>query len=317
MEKDMNFFDLCVLIGRAIGRCCKALWDGILYMIRLTYHYWWVVVPIVILGIAAAFYLSRNENLTYKMNAVANLNGCSIQQFEQVYAPVRAMQMLPEGADITPFVEKRIAYAFETFRVIDCLDDGYADYIDFNKSSSPTDTVEVQMQDQICLQFRIKQRNMDKVPEIEKALMELINSNTALQRAYVVYLQNLQEVAAFNHTQAHKLDSLTTHYYFSNPSPAQPMNYPGNGVNFYGDRQVHLFLNNIYNHQEHMQKFDNRLQLATAPVVLVNHFAADKDPVNGRLKMLAIFLLLGWLGGCALAELIDKRKAIRAWLRGE
>ena len=154
-------------------------------------------------------------------------------------------------------------------------------------------------------------------PEIEKALMELINSNTALQRAYVVYLQNLREVAAFNHTQAHKLDSLTTHYYFSNPSPAQPMNYPGNGVNFYGDRQVHLFLNNIYNHQEHMQKFDNRLQLATAPVVLVNHFAADKDPVNGRLKMLAIFLLLGWFGGCALAELIDKRKAIRAWLRGE
>ena len=313
----MNFFDLCVLIGRAIGRGCKALWNGVLYLVRLTYRYWWVVMPIVILGIAAGWYLSRTENLTYKMNAVACLNGASIQQFEQAYAPVRANQMLPEGAAITPFVEKRIAYRFETYRVIDCLDDGYADYIDFHNSSSPTDTVEVQMKDQICLQFRIKQRNLDKVPAIEEALMEMINANEALQRAYGVYLQNMKEIVAFNHTQTQKLDSLTSSYYFYNPSAARPMNYPGNGVNFYGDRRVDLFLEDIYDHQEHMQLYDARLQLATDPVVLVNHFAADKDPVNGRLKMLVIFFLLGWLGGCCLAELIDKRKAIFAWLRGE
>ena len=311
----MNFFDLCVLAWRAMGRGCKALWNGVLYLIRLSYRYWWVVVPVVILNLAGAWYLSRTENLTYKMNAVACLNGCSIQQFEQAYAPMRSEQMLPADAAITPFVQDRIAYAFETFRVIDCLADGSADYVDFKESSSPTDTVEVQMQDQICMQFRIKKRNMDKVPAIEKALMELINANDALQRSHAVYLQNMEEIAAFNHTQAHKLDSLTTHYYFSNPSPAAPMNYPSNGVNFYGDRQVRLFLRDIYSHQGHMQYCDNRLQLATDPVVLVNHFAADKDPVNGRIKMLAIFLIFGWLCGCIIAELIDKRKAISAWLK--
>ena len=315
MEKDMNFFDLCVIIGRAIGRGCKALWNGVLYLIRLTYRYWWIVMPVVILGIAAAWYLSREKNLTYKMNAVVCINGGSIQQFEQAYAPMRSMQMLPDDAAITPFVKKRIAYEFETYRVIDCLDDGYADYIDFAKSSSPTDTVEVQMQDRLCLQFRIKQRNMDQVPAIEEALLEILNANEALQRAYAVYLQNLQEITTFNHTQAFKLDSLTSNYYFYNPSAAQPMNYPGNGVNFYGDRHISLFLEDIYDHQEHMQLDDARLQLATAPVVLVNHFAADKDPVNSRLKMLFIFFLLGWFGGCALAELIDKRKALRAWLK--
>ena len=311
----MNFFDLCVLIGRAIGRGCKALWNGVLYLIRLTYRYWWVVLPVVILGIAAALRISREDNLTYKMNAVACLNGCSIQQFEQAYAPMRSQQMLPADAAITPFIKGRIAYEFQTYRVIDCLDDGYADYIDFKNSSSPTDTVEVQMKDQICMQFRIKQRNLDKVPAIEEALMEILNANEALQRAYGVYLQNLKEVTAFNHTQTQKLDSLTSSYYFYTPSAARPMNYPGNGVNFYGDRRVELFLEDIYDHQEHMQLFDARLQLASAPVVLVNHFAADCKPVNGRKKMLAIFFLLGWLGGCALAELIDKRKALSAWLK--
>ena len=311
----MNFFDLCVLTGRAIGRGCKAVWNGVLYLIRLTYRYWWIVLPVVILGLAAAWRISREDNLTYKMNAVACLNGASIQQFEQAYAPMRSKQMLPADAAITPFIEDRIAYGFETFRVIDCLDDGIADYIDFKESSSPTDTVEVQMQDQICLQFRIKQRNLDKVPAIEAALMDLLNANEAMQHGYEAYLQNLKEITTFNHTQAHKLDSLTTHYYFSNPSSASPMSYPGNGVNFYGDRHISLFLTDIYDHQEHMQMDDARLQLATAPVVLVNHFAADKDPVNGRLKMLAIFFLLGWLGGCVIAELIDKRKALSAWLK--
>ena len=315
MEKDLNFFDLCVMTSRAIGRGCKALWNGLMYMIRLTYRYWWVVIPIVILGLAAALYLSRKENLTFKMNAVACINGGSIQQFEQAFAPVRSMQMLPEDAAITPFIKERTAYAFETYRVIDCLDDQIADYVDFKKHSSPTDTVEVQMKDQICLQFRIKQRNMDKVPDIEQALMEFLNANSALRSAYVGYLKNMQELAAFNHTQAHKLDSLTTHYYFSNPSPAQPMNYPGNGVNFYGDRRISLFLEDIYDHQEHMVKHDQRAQLTTAPIVLVNHFAADPKPVNNRKKMLFILFLLGWMGGCALAELIDKRKALSAWLK--
>jgi hypothetical protein len=31
--------------------------------------------------------------------------------------------------------------------------------------------------------------------------------------------------------------------------------------------------------------------------------------------MVVIFFLLGWIGGCALAEIVDKRKAIAEWLK--
>ena len=64
-----------------------------------------------------------------------------------------------------------------------------------------------------------------------------------------------------------------------------------------------------------MQLNDYRLQLATAPVVLENHFAVDKKPVMSRLQTLAIFILLSWCIGCLLAEVIDQRKAICAWLK--
>ena len=311
----MNFFDLCVALGRAIGRGFAALGRLFARMIRLTYRYWWLVITLVIIAIAAALYTTRKENISYRVNAVAFLNGASIQQFEQAYALLRNSQQLPTDAAILPFIKRKQVGAFETYRVVDCLDDGVADYIDFKHKSSPTDTIKVQMDDRLCLQFRIKKRDMHLLPEIEAGVLDVLNGDEAMQKSYAGYIANLREEVAFDHRQAQKLDSLTSSYYFNNTTPVQPTQYSGNGVNFYGDRRIHLFLDEIYEQQKHMQQNDYRLQLATAPVVLENHFAVDKKPVMSRRQTLAIFILLSWCIGCLLAEVIDQRKAICAWLK--
>lgn len=311
----MTFIDLCVACGRGIADGCKAFGRLLARMVRLTYRYWWVVITCVVLALAAALYFTRCENLTYKMNAVALLNGPSVQQFEQAYAPLRSGRLLPADAAITPLVKEKTAKAFTTYRVIDCLHDGNADYIDFKHQSKPYDTLNVQMQDRLCLQFRLKARDMERLPEIEKGILDYLNGNEPMQQSYVSYLANLREAVRFNHAQAQKLDSLTSAYYFYNASSAQPMNYSGNGVNFYGDRKIRLFLEEIYKQQKHMQQDDYRLQLATAPVVLENHFTAFPKPVNGRMKYVLLFLILGWAFGCLIAEIIDKRKALSAWLK--
>ena len=312
MERDMNFIDLCVTCGRAIGRGCKAFGCLLARMIRLSYRYWWIVITLVILSIAGALYYTRNDNLTYKLNAVALLNGPSIQQFEQVYAPLRSGRLLLAQSTIAPFVSEQVAWHFETFRIVDCLADGEADYIDFRHKSSPVDTLNVQMSDRLCLQFRMKARDLSHLPEVEQALLAWFNSNEAMQQSYNAYVTNLREEVRFNHAQAQKLDSLTSAYYFYTQTEAKPA---ANGVNFYGDRKVRLFLDEIYEQQKHLQQGDYRLQLATAPVTLENHFTADPKPVNGRVKCLILFFLLGWIVGCLIAELIDKRKALSAWLK--
>lgn len=312
----MNFFDLCVACGRAAGRGCAALWRLVAHMLRLTYHYWWIVLTLVVLAVAASLYYTRKSNLTYRANAVALINGGSIQQFEQAFAPLRANQLLPPDAMITPLVLEKKVRDFDTYRVIDVKHDENPDFIDFKRKTAYNDTVNVLMHDRLCIQFRIKERDLKLLPQVEAGVLQLLNSNPALQQSYATYMVNLRNEAIFNHTQAQKLDSLTTHYYFYSPSGNEPNTYmSGTGVNFYGDRRVHLFLRDIYKQQEHMQRTDYRLQLATAPVVLENHFALDPKPVNGRLKYLVVFFLLGWIFGCALAELVDKRKAICAWLK--
>jgi hypothetical protein len=227
MEKEMNFLDLCMAIGRAIGRACKACGQLLAHMLRLSYRYWWVVLTMVVLALAAALYYTREGNVTHRVNAVAILNGPTLQQFEQAYAPLQLDKSIPDGAAIKPFVEERTAKLFETYHVIDCLDDGVADKIDFKRKIQATDTVNVVMLDRICLQFRIKERDFKYIPQIEQAMLDFLNSNDAMQQSYATYLRNLQEVVAFNHSQAQKLDSLTSAYYFNTPTQAQPMAYSG------------------------------------------------------------------------------------------
>lgn len=315
----MNFFDLCVACGRGIGRCCKACVRLLARMARLTYRYWWIVLTMVVLALAAALYYTRKDNVINKVNAVAMVNVGSIQQFEQAFAPLRTKKMIPEDAPIYAFLDEHVATGFDTYRVIDCLNDYTADFIDFKRSIKPTDTVNVIMQDRVCIQFCLKNRDLDSLPVIEQAMLDFLNSNEAMQKAYCVYLENLRDEVAFNHIQAVKLDSLTSHYYFRGHLGKNSFGQMQQGTvvmsDWGGDWRVRLFLDDIYEQREHLQLKDYRLHMATAPVVLENHFAVDKKPVNGRAKCCILFLILGWVFGCAIAELIDKRKALNEWLK--
>ena len=315
MEKEMNFWDLCVTIARGIGRACVAIWNVIARMIRLTFRYWYIVVTLVVLGIAAAIYHTRPANIHYRVNATALINGASLQQFEEAFAPLKSGRLLPENAEIAKYMYNKQAQRFDLFRIVDAKDDEMPDYIDFKRKSSPKDTVEVLMHDRMCIQFRLPAYAIPMIPDIEKAMLEVLNGNEGLQKAYEVYLKNLQAEVAFNHRQAIKLDSLTSAYYFNAGAPVEMKDKNGSGVNFYGDRKIRLFLKDIYKQQLHTQLGDYRLQLATAPVVLENHFAVDPKPIMTRMQCVVLFFLLSWIGGCLIAEIIDKRKAIYAWLK--
>lgn len=314
-QREMNFFDLCVAFAHVVAKGFKALWQLLLRMVRISYQLWWVVIPCVLICVAAALYYSRPTNLKYRVNAVALLNGISIQQFEQSFAMLSLVNQMPKDATITPYIKEKTVTNFKLYKVIDCMHDGTADFIDYDDNSSPTDTLSVQMQDRIAMQFCIKDCNLSLLPDIESGMMQFLNDNSIFQNTYNTYINNLKNKVAFNHSQAVKLDSLTTQYYFNNNFLNKKMAGVGNGVTFVSDWRVDLFLDDIYDQQEQLQIDDNRLQLATAPVALENHFVVDSKPLNSRNKCIVIFFLLGWIGGCVLATLIRYRQSIFAWLK--
>lgn len=311
----MNFWDLCVAIARAIGRACAAAWDVVARMIRLTWRYWWTVLPVMALAIGAAIYYSRPDNICYRVNAIAFLNGPSVQQFEQKYNALQTGYLMDGNERIAQLLNNSKVEAFTSYRVVDCMHDGTADLIDFKRKSSPTDTLRLLMDDRLCLQFRLRAYCLGTVAEVENALLEWLNADEAMQQSYAVYVENLKDQVVFDHKQTVKLDSLTSAYYYNAGTTCMTQDRNGTGVNFYGDRRIRLFLNDIYRQQKHVQLSDYRLQLATAPVTLENHFTVDPKPVHSRTQIMLIFCLLGWIAGCVIAQIIDKRKAIYAWLK--
>ena len=319
MEKEMNFFDLCVACGHGISRGCKAFGRLLGRMIRLTYRYWWIVLTVLALSVAAGLFYTRYENSINKVYAVAMVNVGSIQQFEQAFAPLRTGKMIPEDKAILGFLADKKASHFETYRVIDCLGDGSADFIDYKRKTSLSDTINVVMQDRICMEFRVKNRDLGQLPEMEQAVLDFLNANEALQQSYLVYLDNLRDEAVFDHNQAVKLDSLTSHYYFRGHIGSDSFEHMQQGTvvmsDWGGDWKVKLFLDKIYEQRVHLQATDYRYHLATAPVVLENHFSVHGRPVNDRKLFIVLFLLLGWIVGCAIASMVDNRKAISTWLK--
>lgn len=317
MEKETNFIDLCVSIGKAIGRGCKALVALIGKMLQLTYRYWWLVFTIMILAAVCSLYYTRPNNRIYKVNAIATINGPALQDVQERYQALgktrlddRIEQQKLQTILSLSNEECRGLNKFKTFYVIDNLDDGTADEVDFHEKSSGDDTVHVRMYDRLALQFRTKSPN--SVPQIEKQIIAYLNNDPSFQSAFAGMQAHLMRQKEFEMAQIEKLDTLTSRFYQVGEMKQVEMNHYDIML---GRREVVLFLDDIEDFFDTKSRHDSRYTLCTAPVVLSSPFVVDVRPVNGPVKYLFFALLLGWLVGCCLAALIEKRKDITAFLR--
>lgn len=316
----MNFFDLCVAFCRAIGRGIKACGNLLAQMIHVTYRQWWIVLIVVVAAIVLANIYSRSSNRTYKVEAVAVLNGPTLELTEQVYRHLN--QPLP--ADLSP--ENSLANVlnlslddlegvkdFDIFPVIDCKHDSIPDYIDYRKSSNSSDTTNVRMQNRVCLQFRTK--NIAKAPIVEEALLAYLNGNPAMQRAYEHKRVIAERKAKFAKDQVEKLDSLTSAFYFQQGQGYQAQAGVWEKGFVLGRREIRLFTSAIYDEIDRYTRLDYDLMYCTAPVVLTNDFVINPHAVNSPLKMTILAIILGWIIGCIIAALVEQRKRILEWLK--
>lgn len=307
MEKETNLFDLFLMAWHAFKRGSLCLWHFVVETVRLTFRKWWITFPILALFIGLSFYYTRQENATYKVYAVATLNGPSLVQFDEVFRTLQSGVFFGELPTIAQPILDRVAYRFETFPVIDCLRDSTIDYIDFKRKTTYKDTVDWQMRDHICIQFRVKYKDLSQIPAIEEHLLEYLNTNEAMQRAYQASLPMLDREVVFCHDQVEKLDSLTSAFYFNNVLSLGEHSTNTIVAGDFNDRRIKLFLPTIYQHMDYTRKLDIRRAEAVAPVVLANHFAVNPRVVNGKLRMLVLFAFVGWIVGLFIAKGVECR----------
>ena len=317
-QREMNLFDLCRAFVRGIGKGVKWLVYRFGDMIRLSFRQWWVVLIVVALCVAAALYYSREDNRKYEVDAIAMLNGVTNEMVRAEFERLDKSCFLFEHQNLTSLLGVDVELAisnnrFETFNVIDLLADTTIDMVDYQRSAPRMDTLYKHVPNMVALRFCTESPN--RIPEMEEALLNYLNTRPYFQSLYETYYKGLEREARFHRDQIEKLDSLTSVFYFSQNNREQVQMKVWESGMVLGRREMALFLEDIYLEMRESECVNARLAVATAPVVLQSHFVVNPRAVNGPLRMSAIAIVVGWLLGLIMASLVENRKRILAWLQ--
>lgn len=320
MNNETNLWDLVSSFFSWIGKLIRSLFIFLGACVRLTYRKWWIVLIMVALVMAAALYYSRPLNRIYKVNAVAVLNGPTVDMAREAWGQLENachpglcyeqsyQALLGLNNDITLNLRQ-----FHSYQVVDLLRDSIPDFIDYSNSYANEDTMNAVMPDRVALSFRTKTPMAIRV--IEDSLMSYLNHLPNFVAAYDLHKADIERQSKFYHDQIEKLDSLTTTFYFEEGFAHQVQFDRWETNMLIGKREVELFVDDIVDMIQKGKKADHELAMCTAPVVLVNHFTLCPRPTNGRIKCCLLALLIGWVLGLMLAYPFEKRKELLEWLK--
>ncbi len=319
-QHELNLWELCLICTRAIGKALCGLWQLCTNTLRLSLQRWYIVLPIVILGIAAAAYYSRPSNRIYQVGAMVHLSGVNRTDVNRLYTSlafatpeiINQEQTLSALLGLTNEQTAKLR-RFETWGVLDYQRDSLPDVVDKKNKHSLADTVTVVMPDYLYLTFRTKRPQEAQV--VGQAIINYLNSNADLQRAHQAHRNVLQRKVDFCRTQIDKLDSLTTAFYFEQVGDGHVRFERWSSAFIVGDRRIDLIHPDILGLIRKTEIAEKQLVMASAPVVPMGEFVVEPKAVNGSLKCLVLGFLASYLLGCLLALAWNRRKQLAQWMR--
>lgn len=315
-NNEKTLWDLCVACFHGIAYGIRSLIAITGRSLQISYRHWWLVGLVVIIALAGALYYTRQDNRKYKVNAIVTLNGPTSHEVKTCYEALD--QSFPDAVFAAQSLGQQLGLSAEDCRTVECIrafyvidnkHDGLADYVDWDRHNSGTDTVNVRMRDQLALQFVT--RRVDKIALLEEHIITYLNAQPSFARAYEAYRMNMERQKQFDLQQIEKLDTMTSRMY----AQAGQTQIQSNAWNLMmGKQQISLPLGDIEEYMKRKALRDTRATLCTAPVVLQGHFVAEARPINTRGKWCVIALIAGWIIGCLLAFVWEQRRAIRTYL---
>lgn len=317
-KDELNLWDLIVLFFKSIKKYCIYFITAIGKMLQLTFRRIIVVSIITLLGFAAGLYLSRPSARFYEAGAMAWLNGPTSQMVKQVnrqletafpknYAESLSLSSLLGIPDSVALNIRKI----ESFHVVDFQNDSTPDMIDFKNNHSMEDTLNVISPN--YLYFRLQTKKVEQLPIFEKAFLNYLNSNTNIQQLYANYKINQERTQQIHETELQRLDSLEQLTYLHPQEHLKAQLYQSQFL--IGEQRTQILFEDIQAVLQTQQRYIPYHALCTAPVVLLDHFAANPTAVNNRLKMSILGIFIGYFIGLLIALCIEQRRKILDYLR--
>lgn len=252
--------------------------------LQLLYRYKWLTIAVFVFCVAAGMYLSRPSAKMYKAEAMAVLHGGEAQTVREVLKQLENSLAsddkisLATKMGIPDSVSKNIL-EIRTFNVIDYLDDGTADKIDFKNTHTLDDTMNVKMKNRLYI--RIKTRNIAQVPVFQDALLRYFAANPILNTQFEAQKKHYTDQIKICDAELQRIDSMAKVFYFKDAG--DQMKFDNNKL-IVGESRKQLFYNELLEINTRKAWAEIKLADCVSPVNFPSDFVVIPRAVNSRLK---------------------------------
>ena len=179
-SKEVNLLDLIKMFNNWLKNVGKSILKLFNYLFKTSYKDKYSILVILIISIIIGQYYARPSNRQYYAEAMAYLFGPDAQTVKEITKQLENVNSRNKSTSLSTklslpdSITKNIV-SITSYYVIDYLNDSTPDMVDFKNSHPLDDTLNVKMRNRIY--FRIITKNIDQIPQVQKALLNFFNSN--------------------------------------------------------------------------------------------------------------------------------------------
>lgn len=312
--KEINLLQLIALLFNWIGKQIKGLLNSVGYLIRLTYHYYFIFGVVIAVSLGVGLYLSRPSARIYKAEAMAMLYGTDAQTVKEICKQLENsiassdLYSLSVKLSIPDSVAKNIV-GFDSYFVIDYLKDNVADKIDFCNDHSLTDTLNVKMKDR--LYFRVLSKSISQIPIVQTAILNYFNSNSVMRAQFDNNKRELLQEIKICDAESQRIDSLAKVSYFKDPDKQLKFD---NDKLIVGEQKKQLFYTDLLDIQKARAKAETKITNSKQPMDFPSGLVVITAPVNGSFKYGLVSIFIGYIISLIICGVIQNFKGIVKYL---
>lgn len=298
-NQELDLLDVLRIIGNAIASFFVNLLHACGWFVRLVFQHKYVYIACVVLFVLLGAYLNRTK--VYRAETDLKITSYPAYYMMDILEPLHSqsasLDSMALSRELNLSLEdvKKIT-DISCFYYIDLHNDGIPDYVDYEGKYDVNDTTMSILSWRIRIRVDAKDTSISQ--KMADALLYMLTNNEQIKRENELRASQMDERISFVEREIQLLDSLRRREYFQKK---RELSVAMDKAVLLNEREMKLFHSDLLD----LDKVKNDLvwerTFYAQGLLFENDFYFDPRPINGKLRTLPKFALLGFFFGVLLS----------------
>lgn len=304
---EIDLIELFRRFGNFLGKMARSVGRAVLISLVFVLRHWLPLSLSILLAIVASFYSKYTFKSYFTSDMIIRTNAIPAADMINY---INRLKMLNSDADFIKGYDKQLAdniIDISAYWMIDEMNDGTADLVDYNNTHDVSDTSNVRMNNRMNVRVRIREpRQLNKTTEF---ILDYIYSDSLFQRMHRLARKQNSEVLSHLNYDILQLDSLQKVKYFEETRNRKPQN--GGQMIFLQEQKTQLVYKDIYDLYDKKQKVEIESDIYKDLVTVLSDFSIPAKRDNDSLYYAKTFIPLLFFVTLLILIIIENRGRLR------